>query len=111
MFDLDPRSLRPLERGGAPDGAVYQCQNEGRELFFKIKPMSGSAAAERDRVVFVDRLRAGGIVVPEFVPSTRGTTLEIVEAGDTAYAVTLTVKAPGRRIEFPRDWTPSLIHA
>jgi amicoumacin kinase len=110
-FGLDKTRLRPLEREGAPDGAVYRCRLAGNEHFLKIKPMSGDRALEQDRLAFVADLRTAGIAVPELVSSDQGQLIEFAEHDQRLFSVSLSLKAPGRHILIPQDWNGSLITA
>lgn len=111
-FGLDASRLVAMERGGAPDGAVFPCVAGGRECFLKIKPLAPRTVdAEHDRLQFVEHLRSCGVPVPELLPSRAGGPLKIIEDGEVDFAVTVSLRAPGRHVEIPRDWTEGFIRA
>jgi Ser/Thr protein kinase RdoA (MazF antagonist) len=131
-FGLDRRPLSPLERDGAPDGAVYPCRRDGTDCFLKIRPADPeTAGAERDRAAFVEHLRAEGLTVPVSMPSVADQFVEYVGTvpdgvaptvavrpgtdpapePPTTFAVTLAEKVPGRDVRLPEDWNDSLIRA
>lgn len=109
VFGCDVNALRLLERGGAPDGAVYEYQQADRVYYLKFVPTApDKMPAVEEKIAFVHYLRGGGAHVLEFVPSVRQRLVETVEAEDQVYAVSNTVKAPGRHLRHddPADWTP-----
>ena len=111
-FGVDPGGLDALERGGAPDGAVFPCRRDGLDAFLKIKPVAADGLdAERDRIDVVRYLR-GRVGVLTYLPSLDGHLLEVVTDDDGgAVVVTLTQRAPGRHLTMPEDFTPEIIRA
>ena len=113
LFGYDWATLTPIEHGGAPDGAVYNepgsadGDQNNRAYIVKFIPISeAQLPAVREKIAFVDYLRAGGVNVPDLVRSNGGNLLEVVEVDGAKYAVTRMVKAPGRTVDFNTDWGP-----
>jgi Ser/Thr protein kinase RdoA (MazF antagonist) len=108
LFDFDPAALRSINPSPAPDGAVYEYEREGMGFIVKVMPTSGDQiAATRDKIAFVSYLRHSGVNVPDYLPSTRGELVEVVEIEGCAYAILKAAKAPGRHLDFgnPAAWT------
>lgn len=125
----------PLERGGAPDGAVYPCERDDTSAFLKLTPVAaapttpdGSAsapplAAAYDRVALAEHVRPW-VRVPVHLASRDGHLLEIVPdaagpgsagpgtLGDARLVgATLTARASGRHLTMPTDLTPGVVRA
>lgn len=101
----------PLDRSGAPDGAVYPCERDGTAAFLKLAPVAdGTVAAAHDRVALAEHLR-GHVGTITHLPSRSGDLLEVVPDGDTMVLATLTARAPGRHLQMPADFTPTVIRA
>lgn len=110
-FGVDPGGLDALERGGAPDGAVFRCRRDGLHAFLKIKPVAADALdAERDRIDVVRYLR-GRIGVVRYLRSGSDELLEVVEHEGARYVATLGERAPGRHVRIGEDFTPTFVRA
>lgn len=96
LFDFDPAVLAPIESGGAPDGATYNCA--GRFIVKFIPTTSDAVPAIREKIAFVHYLREHGVSVPDYLPSTRGERIEVLNVEGAIYTVSKAVKAPGQHI-------------
>ena len=101
LFEYDPAVLQPISHGGAPDGAVY---TDGR-CVVKFMPLHAEKMpATEARLAFVEHLQQQGVGVPCYLRSRQGRLVEALAVGEERYAVTQALKAPGRHIDFKRDW-------
>lgn len=104
LFALDPAALKLMERGGAPDGVVYEYDAGGAPGLLKFVPTSADKMpAVQDKYAFVSHLSAQGVNVPMLVPSTRGAPVEFVEVDGEYYAVSKMLRSPGRTLD-PHEW-------
>ncbi len=121
----------PIERGGAPDGAVYPCERDGTAAFLKLTPVAACPptpdgatsarplAAAYDRVALVERVRPW-VRIPVHLTSLDGHLLEMVpddgpgpgsHDGTHLVGATLTARAAGRHLSMPADLTPAVVRA
>lgn len=110
LFAFDASLARPLERGGVPDGAVYEVPQDGTVTIVKFVPTRQERLPEaHDKLAFMRHLQGGGLRVPVFVPSTQGNHLEVIAVDDTCYAVTRALKMPGHHVDprNPSEWNES----
>lgn len=110
QFTLDTAQLHLLERGGAPDGVVYEGTQGEQTVFLKFMPVEPDQLhITREKVEFVNYLRAGGVRVLAYMPSASGQLVECVEEEGQSWAVTTTLKAPGRHLNYrdPEDFKPT----
>lgn len=108
LFSVNPASALFVERGGAPDGAVYECP----PFFLKFVPTAADRIeAVRDKMAFARYLRENGVRVMEFVPSKHDDLLEVLEEDGEMYAVSMSRRAPGRHLDPGKDFTPTFFQA
>lgn len=113
-FALDPAGLSKIERGGAPDGVVYDYRGE---FIVKFVPITPDALPRMEaKLAFVRYLGENGIQAPTPLPSPQGCTMEVISAGSDgsagsqSWAVTNVRKAPGRHLP-PEAWDESFFRA
>jgi Ser/Thr protein kinase RdoA (MazF antagonist) len=107
-FGFDPAALRQREHGGAPDGVLFDLDQDGASSIVKFIPTTAEAILPtREKIDFVHYLGSHGVTVPDYLLSAGGRRVELVEAGGDTFAVLMMRRARGQHIWDIHGWEVS----